>query len=295
MIKRKDGFSGERALVVPQSIVEEMEKHPLMAPLHITDIGYYPKAKYHYRERKEPISQYILIYNVEGKGWYRLDGQVFEVKNNQYFILPAGKPHAYGSDENEGWTIYWVHFKGTLAEHYAQGASRPTDILPTIDSRINTRMDLFEEIYHTLEMEYSRENLLYACSCFVHYLGSLRYLQSYRNASFNASISNDPIMITLHYMKENIGKKITLQELADNLGYSPSHFSAIFTQRMGNSPLSYFNQLKIQKACQLLDFTDMKVNQVCFKVGIEDNFYFSRLFRKIMGMSPLAYKQMKQG
>lgn len=59
--------------------------------------------------------------------------------------------------------------------------------------------------------------------------------------------------------------------------------------------LSYFNQLKIQKACQLLDFTDMKVNQVCFKVGIEDNFYFSRLFRKIMGMSPLAYKQMKKG
>ena len=43
MIKRKDGFSGERALVVPHSIIEEMEKHPLMAPLHITDIGYYPK------------------------------------------------------------------------------------------------------------------------------------------------------------------------------------------------------------------------------------------------------------
>ncbi len=102
-------------------------------------------------------------------------------------------------------------------------------------------------------------------------------------------------MITVHYMKENIGKKVTLQELADNLGYSASHFSAIFTQRMGNSPLNYFNQLKIQKACQLLDFTDMKINQVCFKVGIEDNFYFSRLFRKIMGMSPQAYKQMKKG
>lgn len=295
MVKRKDGFSGERALVVPHSIIEEMEKHPLMAPLHITDIGYYPKAEYHYRERREPITQYILIYNVEGRGWYQLDGQKYEVKSNQYFILPAGKPHAYGSYENEGWTIYWIHFKGSLAEHYAQGASKPIDILPTIDSRINTRMDLFEEIYHTLEMGYSRENLLYACSCFAHYLGTLRYLQSYRNASYNDSISSDPIMITVHYMKENIGKKVTLQELADNLGYSASHFSAIFTQRMGNSPLNYFNQLKIQKACQLLDFTDMKINQVCFKVGIEDNFYFSRLFRKIMGMSPQAYKQMKKG
>lgn len=78
MIKRKDGFSGERALVVPHSIIEEMEKHPLMAPLHITDIGYYPKAEYHYRERREPITQYILIYNVEGRGWYQLDGQKYE-------------------------------------------------------------------------------------------------------------------------------------------------------------------------------------------------------------------------
>ena len=130
MIKRKDGFSGERALVVPHSIIEEMEKHPLMAPLHITDIGYYPKAEYHYRERREPITQYILIYNVEGRGWYQLDGQKYEVKSNQYFILPAGKPHAYGSYENEGWTIYWIHFKGSLAEHYAQGASKPIDILP---------------------------------------------------------------------------------------------------------------------------------------------------------------------
>ena len=66
-----------------------------------------------------------------------------------------------------------IHFKGSLAEHYAQEASKPIDILPTIDSRINTRMDLFEEIYHTLEMGYSRENLLYACSCFAHYLGTL--------------------------------------------------------------------------------------------------------------------------
>ena len=77
--------------------------------------------------------------------------------------------------------------------------------------------------------------------CFAHYLGTLRYLQSYRNASYNDSISSDPIMITVHYMKENIGKKVTLQELADNLGYSASHFSAIFTQKMGNSPLNYFN------------------------------------------------------
>ena len=50
-----------------------------------------------------------------------------------------------------------------------------------------------------------------------------------------------------------------------------------------------------QKACQFLDFTDMKVNQVCYRVGIEDAYYFSRLFSQIMGMSPREYKKVKKG
>ena len=96
-------------------------------------------------------------------------------------------------------------------------------------------------------------------------------------------------------MKNNLHKRLSLEDIASHTGYSPSRFGQVFLKKTGQPPLNYFNQLKIQKACQLLDFTDMKINQVCFKVGIEDNFYFSRLFRKIMGMSPQAYKQMKKG
>lgn len=60
MIKKKDGFSGERAIVLPQFIVHEMEENPISACLHITDIGYYPKAKFHFIERKESISHMYL-------------------------------------------------------------------------------------------------------------------------------------------------------------------------------------------------------------------------------------------
>lgn len=61
MIKRKDGFSGERALVLPASIIHTMENNPLANALHITDIGYYPRAEHHFRKRETPISQ-IRIY-----------------------------------------------------------------------------------------------------------------------------------------------------------------------------------------------------------------------------------------
>lgn len=48
--------------------------------------------------------------------------------------------------------------------------------------------------------------------------------------------------------------------------------------------------MKIRKACGLLDATDMKLTQISFKLGFEDQFYFSRLFTKIMGVSPTAYR-----
>lgn len=295
MIKLKDGFSGERALVLPQSVVQEMEKDALSSILHITDIGYYPKALHHFRERTEPIGQFVFIYCIEGAGWFRCGEQEYKVSANQYFILPAGQPHAYGSGDSNPWTIYWIHFKGKLASYFAGQAFRPIDIKPSVQSRISNRNELFEEIFRTLEMGYSHENLLYASSAFHYYLGSLRYLQQYREAVRNESDKNDIVTAAIHFMKENLEKKLTLADLAAHIGYSPSHFSVLFSKRTGYAPLTYFNQLKIQQACQLLDFTDMKVNQICYKIGIEDTYYFSRLFSKVMGMSPREYKKQKKG
>lgn len=85
MVKLKDGFTGERALVLPRIIVDKMEEDPLTSMLHITDIGYYPKAKHHFRERKEPINQYVFIYCIDRgrmvshrqSGIYRIRQPVF--------------------------------------------------------------------------------------------------------------------------------------------------------------------------------------------------------------------------
>jgi len=96
-------------------------------------------------------------------------------------------------------------------------------------------------------------------------------------------------------MRENIERKVTLQEMAEHAGLSSSRFSLLFQQQTGYPPLKYLNQLKIQKACHYLDFTDMKVNQISPKLGFEDAFYFTRIFTKIMGSSPTDYRAKKKG
>ncbi|GJG29918.1 hypothetical protein PRBRB14_07970 [Hallella multisaccharivorax DSM 17128] len=94
-------------------------------------------------------------------------------------------------------------------------------------------------------------------------------------------------------MNENIEKQLTLAQIADYIGYSTSQFSLIFKIKMGHSPLNYFNMLKVQRACKFLEITDLKINQICTKVGIDDSYYFSRLFSKTVGISPKQYRRAK--
>ena len=73
MPRIKDGFKGERAIVLPAFLIEELKQDPLGSELYITDIGYYPHAYFHYRKRDtEEVTEFILIYCMEGEGWFEL-------------------------------------------------------------------------------------------------------------------------------------------------------------------------------------------------------------------------------
>lgn len=289
-MKRKNGFEGELSLTLPKLIIDMMEADPLMSALHISDMGFYPKASHHYRRRPDPIDQYILIYCVAGEGWYEAGGQQHHVATNQYFIIPANTPHTYAASVKNPWTIYWIHFRGTLAKHYATFAATPQTVNPGATSRIHVRHDLFDEIFATLQHSLTIESLRYAMASFHHYLASLIYIKEYRTVGTD-NIGTDAVDATIHFMNENLEKHLTLKDIADYSGYSPSRLSAIFKARTGYSPLSYFNILRVRQACILLETTDLKLIQISPKLGIADPLYFSRLFSKIMGISPKAYRE----
>ena len=290
-MKIKEGFNGERSLVLPKAVVDTIGNDPLASALFITDIGYYPCAAHHFRSRREPVGQYVFIYCVDGAGWYEVDGRRYDVRPDTYFILPAGLPHAYAADTLRPWTIYWIHFRGTLAPHYAAGCTGPQEVAPSAESRISNRIGLFEEIYNTLTSSLTIESIRYAMAAFQHFLATLRYLQPYRAAQGGKGAAERGMLESaMHYLEENLERHLTLAQLAEYVGYSPSRLSAVFRQHTGHAPMAYFNILKIRQACLLLDTTDMRLNQISYKLGITDPYYFSRLFSRIMGLSPRAYR-----
>jgi transcriptional regulator GlxA family with amidase domain len=96
-------------------------------------------------------------------------------------------------------------------------------------------------------------------------------------------------------MEENISQKINLQQIADSLNLSKFYFSKKFLQHTGVSPIRYFLELKIKHACKLLDESNISVKDVALQIGYDDPYYFSRLFKKIMGLSPTQYRQSQYG
>ncbi|WP_294592618.1 AraC family transcriptional regulator [uncultured Bacteroides sp.] len=297
MPRIREGFKGERAVILPTFLIEELKQDILGRELYITDIGYYPKASFHYRKRSsEEVSEFVLIYCVEGEGWFELGNQRHKVTANQFFILPEHQAHTYGSNVENPWTIYWMHFNGIKAAFFSSGFDKPCNITPQEHSRIKERLGLFEEIYSSISSGYSKNYMLYATTSLFHFLGSMKFIGEYRDCgSMDKNTSKDVAQLAIHFMKENLNKKISLADIACEVKLSVSYFSNLFEEKTGSSPLRYLIYLRIQEACHYLDFTNLKINQISPLVGYDDSLYFSRLFNKTMGMSPSEYKSRKKG
>ena len=288
--RKKEGFEGQRLIVLPKKIMTDfLTKDPITKQIYITDIGYYPKALHHYMERTSGVSQHILIYCMEGRGWIEIEKKRIEMTPSRFVVIPAGAPHKYAANEKDPWTIYWIHFKGEISDYIVELIQQHSkNYKPDLTYNEN-RIKLFEEIYSNLEKGYSGDNLRYVNMIFYHFLSSIIYEEKFNYVENRKE--NDIIALTIELMQKNTHTIFTLQEFANFTKLSISHFSAVFREKTGYSPIEYFNHLKIQKACQYLLFTNMTVKEMAVSLGVDDQYYFSRMFSKLMGVSPIGYRK----
>ena len=290
---KKDGFKGQRSIVLPMAMKNVLEENPITSMLYVTDIGYYPHATGHYRNRHSGVDQNILIYCSKGKGYVSINGKKSLVNEGNFFIIEANKPHSYGASSEDPWSIYWVHFTGSKRDIFKSIYNKILLIDHSPEARISDRINIFEEIFQNLEMGYSSDNLEHVSLCLWHFIASFKYIPQYRIINHNAK--HDMVQTAIQYMRENLNKKLTLEDLSSHVGYSPSHFGLLFKEKTGESPLNYLCQLKIQRACQMLDMTDMKIKEITQELGFYDQYHFSKTFLKEVGESPTQYKKRVKG
>ena len=152
------------------------------------------------------------------------------------------------------------------------------------------RIALFDRIFTTFLKGYSQSNLLLANLTLPFFLASFLVPGDFQKQPL-VNVPTNPINKAIQFMQANLGQVLTLNHIAQSAHLSVSFFSRKFKQETGYSPIDYFNHLRIQKACQLLHFTELRINEVAAQLGIDDPFYFSRLFKKQMGISPVEYRK----
>lgn len=101
--------------------------------------------------------------------------------------------------------------------------------------------------------------------------------------------SNLKVEKIIEYLHQNINKTVKVEELSEMTGLSSSYISRIFKDATGYSIIKFFNKMKIDKAEALMLRGNKKVKEVSRILGFEDEFYFSRLFKKIKGVSPKEF------
>lgn len=291
IIKKKEGFQGQKAIVIPRQILaNKCAKNDIISNLYITDIGYYPKAQFHYRERPQGADQHILIYCHEGGGTVKISNTIYDIEAGDFVIIPIKTPHTYKADENNAWTIYWVHFKGNLSHQVISLLEKKTGLKNFIQYNEKS-IELFHEMYNQLERGYGSDTLVYANMCLSHFLTTFLFNDKYNPSGILKN--KDATDLVIDFLNKNISKVLSLEDMANEINLSASHFSYLFKKKTGFTPIEYFNHLKIQKACQYLLFTNLRIKEISGELGIEDYHYFSRLFKRVMGMPPNEYKEKR--
>lgn len=283
--KKRDGFKGEHLIVLPIEVFADYVKHPQVKRMYLTDIGFFPKAKYHYRERKEGVDQYIFFYCTDGKGIISVDGKDYTLHKNEAFCIPRNQAHTYYACDDDPWSILWVHLKGEDAKYF------PLDKCKIIhfstESSTNRMFFLFDLLFRVLDVtHYSLGNFIYISQV----LNLILAETYYREKPKSISKENRYVTQIIRFMYKNLTKNLTLNEVLTEFGYSKSYLNDIFQKATKHSPMDFYLNIKMQEACKLLRSSDLLVYEIAQELGYKDQYYFSRIFKKIIGVSPLNYR-----
>jgi AraC-like DNA-binding protein len=244
-------------------------------------------------DRPQGCENHIFIYNVRGQGWLNLAGRRLEVPPEHACLIPAGLPHVYGSDEAIPWEIYWVHFGGERAGEVAAllelSVERPLLYLPAAD----VLTEAFEDVYRWTREGFS-DGALVALAAELKRFFSLVNVHR-RSPGDKSRQAEERILRVMRRMHERLAEPSSLEDWAGDARLSVPHFSALFRKQAGSSPMRFLLRLRLQKACELLDLTGEPVKAVARLAGFEDPLYFSRQFRKVVGVAPREYRHRVKG
>ena len=276
---------------VPHFVVNALSQHPLSQDLFMQGVGFYPKAQGHQMTRQNH-EDHLLLYCNGGKGWVQSGREEQPVNKGDLVVLPQGVAHHYRADDQDPWNLYWVHFSGSKSQAYVDHLALPS---PTLLVHVGPHPKLIADFEALLSVRATGYNM----NAFIHGAQVLKQMLTFLALLTTSRVRQSGHFLDLQsiqaFMEEHLQGEIDLDALAAQANLSKFHFSKRYKALTGYSPIQHFIHLKIERACYLLDVSEQSIGDVALALGYEDAHYFSRLFRKVTGVSPSQYRQLDRG
>ncbi|MBU2917341.1 AraC family transcriptional regulator [Psychrosphaera sp. F3M07] len=277
--------------LIPKPMIEQLELNVVSRGLFPLAFGYYENAHNHAIKRLEH-TDHLLIFCCAGKGTISSPHYNQTIVENDILMIPKGTTHHYKADSKDPWSIYWVHMDGHLFMQFM-------DIIGLNKSQLKIQIlnpiqikNEFEQLMETRHQGYQLNSFILAANI----LKKILSLLTMQLPALHVTPQKDFNLITFNaFLEENITKQLSLDEMASYMGLSKFHFAKKFQTATGISPVKYFLEIKIQHACGLLDRSSKSIKDVAAVLGYDDPYYFSRLFKNVMGLSPKQYRLSRHG
>ncbi|MEZ5570931.1 MAG: helix-turn-helix domain-containing protein [Halioglobus sp.] len=234
------------------------------------------------------VDSWMLVYTLAGRGHFRAGVRVFELTPGNVVLVEPGTLVDFSGSEKTSWNFYWVVFqcvdswRSYLQWPLAGPGVRQLEIPPDAAAAIAVTLSQLYQNYIDVgalkpQLDHNLlEQLLLRC-------GNLLPRES--NRELDSRIRAARAYIDTHYAKD-----ITLADIAASSNLSPSRLSSLFRSETGSSVMAYRNELRLVKAAQLLLHSNLRIAEIGNRVGYSEQAFFSRIFRKHLGMSPRQYR-----
>ena len=233
---------------------------------------------------------YQLLYIVSGKGHFYFHGEDRVVYAGRMVLIQPRQEQRYeyfGEDKPE---VYWVHFTGSDVKNILRSYNIPMDDPIFYSGASSTYSYLFKEMIHELQnCKTGYEDLL------TMYLRQIFLLVQRTRQEERPTVSTyiqEEMEFARRYFNEHYNEPISIQEYAESRNMSVCYFQRNFKQIVKHTPMQYLLTIRVNNAASLLETTDYSMAEIAAIVGYEDPLYFSRLFRKIKGVSPRDYRNL---
>lgn len=266
--------------------------------LTVTTIGYedigpndsYPTkghadGYYFELDRGRVLNEYQLLYNPEGEGIFNSASvKNVHLREGDMFLLFPGEWHTYHPIGN-GWKSYWIGFKGrNMDERVKAGFLSPSKPVYHVGFSDNI-VSLYKQAYEAAleEAAYSQQLMAGIVN---HLIGMMYSLERNIELKTRSQTHVDMINRARLRIRESLESPLTIQQVAEELGVSYSNFRKLFKEHTGFSPAVYQQDLRLQRAKELLSTTDMSIKEIAYQLNFESPDYFSAKFKIKTGRRP---------